>query len=126
MNWGEFKAASMDVGGWLWGTAKGGFNEKQTIGQIVTDAVVSMFPIAGEVTAARDVIASALRLAEYPDKREEVIEWVSLVLPLLAVVPLLGGCLKGIGKLVLKAGKNIEEDKKILSACVWLEVAPEI
>ena len=120
MNWGEFKAAANDVGGWLWGTAKGGFNEKQSIGQIVTDAVISMFPIAGEVTAARDVVASGLRLAQYPEKRNEMLEWVALVLPLLAIVPLLGGALKGIGKLVLKAGKNIDEDKKILEACVWL------
>lgn len=120
MSWGEFKAASNEVGGWLWGMAQGGFNEKQSIGQIVTDAVISMFPIAGEVTAARDVIASGLRLAQYPEKRKEIMEWVGLVLPLLAIVPLLGGALKGIGKLVLKAGKNLDEDKKILEACVWL------
>lgn len=120
MSWGEFKAASNDVGSWLWGSAQGGFNEKQTIGQIVTDAVISMFPIAGEVTAARDVIASGLRLAQYPEKRAETLEWVGLVLPLLAIVPLLGGALKGIGKLTLKAGKNVDEDKKILEACVWL------
>lgn len=120
MNWGEFKSAANEVGGWLWGMAQGGFNEKQTIGQIVTDAVISMFPIAGEVTGARDVVASSLRLAQYPEKREETLEWVGLVLPLLAIVPLLGGALKGIGKLVLRAGKNAEEDKKILEACIWL------
>lgn len=120
MNWGEFKAASNEVGSWLWGTAQGGFNEKQSIGQIITDAIISMFPIAGEVTAARDVIASTLRLAQYPEKREEVLEWLGLVLPLLAIVPLLGGALKGIGKLLLKAGKNVDEDKKILETCVWL------
>ena len=120
MSWGEFKASANEVGNWLWGAAQGGFNEKQTIGQIVTDAVISMFPIAGEITAARDVIASSLRLAEYPEKRTQALEWVALILPLLALVPLLGGALKGIGKLVLKAGKNAEEDKKILDACVWL------
>jgi hypothetical protein len=120
MSWGEFKAASNEVGNWLWGSAQGGFNEKQTIGQIVTDAVISMFPIAGEVTAARDVIASGLRLAQYPEKRTETLEWVGLVLPLLAIVPLLGGALEGIGKLTLMAGKNVDQDKKILEACVWL------
>lgn len=118
MSWGEFKAAANEVGNWLWGTAQGGFNHKQSIGQILTDAVISMFPIAGEVTAARDAIAVGLRLAEYPEKRNEVLEWVALVLPLLAIVPLFGGALKGIGKLLLKAGKNIDEDRKILEACV--------
>jgi hypothetical protein len=120
MNWADFKSASLETGGWLWGTVQGGFNEKQTIGQVVTDAVISMFPVAGEVTAARDVIAAGLRLAEYPEKRKEALEWVGLVLPLLALVPLLGGALKGIGKLVLKAGRNVDEDRKIFEACVWL------
>jgi hypothetical protein len=120
MSWADFKSASIDTGNWLWGTAQGGFNEKQTIGQVVTDAVISMFPIAGEVTAARDVIAASIRLAQYPEKRQEALEWVSLVLPLLALVPLLGGALKGIGKLVLMAGKHADEDKKIFEACVWL------
>jgi hypothetical protein len=120
MSWADFKSASIDTGNWLWGTAQGGFNEKQTIGQVVTDAVISMFPIAGEVTAARDVIAASIRLAQYPEKRQEALEWVGLVLPLLALVPLLGGALKGIGKLVLMAGKHVDEDKKIFEACVWL------
>lgn len=120
MSWGEFKAASNEVGNWIWGTVAGGFNEKQTIGQILVDAVISMIPVAGEVTAVRDVIAATIRLAEYPEKREESIEWVKLILPLLAIIPLLGGALKGIGKLILRAGKNAEEDAKILTACVWL------
>lgn len=120
MSWGDFKSAASEVADWLWGTVQGGFNEKQTIGQIITDAVVSMFPIAGEVTAARDVIAASLRLAQYPDKREEAVEWLGLVLPLLAVVPVFGGALKGIGKLLLRAGRNIDEDRKILEACIWL------
>lgn len=120
MSWADFKSASMDTGNWLWGMAQGGFNEKQTIGQVVTDAVISMFPIAGEVTAARDVIAASIRLAQYPEKRKETLEWVGLVLPLLALVPLLGGALKGIGKLVLMAGKHADQDKKIFEACVWL------
>jgi hypothetical protein len=118
--WADFKSTSCEVGGWIWGAAEGGFNEQQTIGQILTDAVISMFPIAGEVTAARDAIASAIRLAEFPEKRKEVIEWIMFILPLLALVPLMGGALKGIGKLLLRAGKNIDEDKKILEACIWL------
>ena len=80
MSWGEFKASANEVGNWLWGTARGGFNEKQTIGQIMTDAVISMFPISDEVTTAGDVIAAGLRLAQYPEKRQEVVEWVALVL----------------------------------------------
>jgi hypothetical protein len=119
-NWGQFKATAHDVGSWLWGTAQGGFNEKQTIGQVCTDAVISMIPIAGEITAVRDVAASSIRLCEYPEKREETMEWVLLILPLLAIIPLFGGALKGVGKLLLRAGKNAAEDKKILEACIYL------
>lgn len=120
MNWGEFKAAANEVGNWCWGTVKGGFNEKQTIGQVITDAVISMFPVAGEITAARDVIAAVIRMADDPKKREEVSEWIMLILPLLALVPLLGGALKGVGKLLMRVGKNAEEDKKIFKAIVAL------
>lgn len=120
MNWGEFKSCALDVGNWLWGTAQGGFNEKLTVGQIITDAVISMFPIAGEATAARDVIAGVLRLAQYEEKRKEVGEWVGVVLPLLALVPLLGGALKGMGKLLMKIGQDADENQKILQGCIWL------
>lgn len=120
MNWGEFKSCALDVGNWLWGTAQGGFNEKLTVGQIITDAVISMFPIAGETTAARDMIAGVLRLAQYEEKRKEVGEWVGVVLPLLALVPLLGGALKGMGKLLMKIGQDADENQKILKSCVWL------
>lgn len=119
-NWGQFKGTAQEVGSWLWGTAQGGFNEKQTIGQVCTDAVISMFPIAGEVTAVRDVTASVIRLCEYPEKREETVEWVMLILPLLAIIPLFGGALKGVGKLLMMAGKNPAQDKKILEACLFL------
>lgn len=120
MSWGEFKAVANEVGNWCWGTLEGGFNEKQTIGQITTDAVISMFPIAGEVTAARDVIASIIRMADDPKKREEVSEWVILILPLLALVPLFGGAVKGVGKLLMRVGKNAEEDRKIFNAIIAL------
>lgn len=120
MSWGAFKEASNDVGNWLWGAVKGGFNEKQTIGQVTTDAVISMFPIAGEITAARDVTACCIRLSEYPEKRNETLEWVMLILPLLALIPLFGGALKGVGKLLLMVGKNANEDKKLLEAMIAL------
>lgn len=120
MSWGAFMEASHDVGSWVWGAVKGGFNEKQTIGQVTLDAVISMFPIAGEVTAARDVTACCIRLSEYPEKREEALEWVMLILPLLALAPLFGGALKGVGKLLLMVGKNVDEDKKILEAIIAL------
>ncbi|HJV80801.1 hypothetical protein [Noviherbaspirillum sp.] len=120
MSAAEFKRSALEVGEWLWGAVQGGFNDKLSIGQIAFDATLSAFPIAGEVTAARDVIAQLIRMSKAPKLWQEVMEWVALLLPLLAIVPLLGGLLKGIGKLVMKAGKSAAQDREILQAIIQL------
>ncbi|MEB0165448.1 hypothetical protein QN360_21355, partial [Glaciimonas sp. CA11.2] len=88
---------------WIGGALKGEFKTKPTVGQIVVDAVVSMFPVAGEITAARDAIAISLRMADSDKEAKDIWNWVALVLCLLAVVPVLGGILKGVGRLLLQA-----------------------
>jgi hypothetical protein len=102
-------AASVE---WVGGALAGDFNHKQTTGQIVFDAIVSMFPLLGEGTAARDAIAICLRMGDDPQKAEDPWEWVKLVLCLLAVIPVAGGVLKGVGKLAVRAldqGENLEK-----------------
>lgn len=120
MSAAEFKRHALDVADWLWGAVSGGFNERQTTGQIAFDAVLSAFPIAGEMTAARDVIAQLIRMCRMPERCKEVLEWVMLLLPLLAVVPLFGGLLKGIGKLLMRAGRSAAEDREVLQAIIQL------
>jgi hypothetical protein len=120
MSLAEVKRSSLEVGEWLWGSLQGSFNDKLSIGQIVLDATISAIPIAGEVTAVRDVIAQLIRMCKSPKLWEEVMEWVMLLLPLLAIIPLMGGLLKGIGKLLMKLGENVAEDKKILDATIQL------
>lgn len=120
MSASEIKHAALEVGEWLWGAVQGGFNDKLSIGQIAFDAVLSAFPISGEITAARDVIAQLIRMCKSPALWKEVLEWVALLLPLLAIIPLLGGLLKGIGKLLMRVGKSAAEDKEILQAVIQL------
>ena len=120
MSLAEFKRNSLEVGEWIWGSLQGGFNDKISIGQIVLDATISAFPIAGEITAVRDVIAQLIKMCKSPKLWEEVMEWVVLLLPLLAIIPLFGGLLKGIGKLLMRVGKNAAEDKKIVEAIILL------
>lgn len=120
MSVAEIKRCSIEIGDWLWGAAQGSFNDKLSIGQIVLDATISAFPIAGEVTAARDVIAQLLRMCRSPKLWQEVMEWITLLLPLLAIVPLFGGLLKGIGKLLMRLGRSVDEDRKILEAIILL------
>ncbi|MGN6316968.1 MAG: hypothetical protein ACTHNR_11860, partial [Trinickia sp.] len=114
LNPAENRIGAIEVGALIWdhavsatkwtgGALAGEFAQKQTTGQIVFDAILSMFPLLGEGTAARDVIAICLRMSDDPSKAEDRWEWIKLVLCLLAVVPVLGGALKGVGRLVIRA-----------------------
>ena len=105
--------SAKDGAGWVGGVVAGEFNGKQTTGQIITDAVISMFPVAGEVTAARDAVAIGLRLADSPDEADDTFDWIALVLCLIAVVPVLGGVLKGVGKLIVRAAAKSEDLVKL-------------
>lgn len=107
-----FKETSLETGQWIWGTLQGSFNEKQTISQIIVDAVIGMIPLVGDVTAVRDLLAVSIGLSKDPKKRESVSEWVFLVILLFALIPVIGGVIKGVGRLALrvttKAAENVE------------------
>jgi len=116
-----FKQTSLETSQWIWGTLAGAFNEKQTIGQIITDAAIGMIPLVGDVTAVRDLLAVSIGLINEPKKRESTTEWVFLVVLLFALIPVIGGVIKGVGRLVLvgtartaKAAKNLETQEKII------------
>jgi hypothetical protein len=117
----EFKSVATDVGQWLLGTVQGAFNEKQTVSQIITDAVIGMIPLVGDVTAVRDLIAVGSGLASDPKKREERIEWVMLVILIFALIPVIGGVIKGVGRLSLRATRVAVTDTKLLA-----EIADDI
>jgi len=91
---------------WTGGALAGEFNTKADVGQIVVDAVISMFPIAGEVTAARDATAITLRMSSSEEEAESTWNWIALVLCLLAVVPVVGGVAKGVGRLLVQVGRK--------------------
>ena len=114
MNEAEKKSIIAEVGGWLWGTIEGGFNEQQSLSQIIVDAVIGMIPLVGDVTAVRDLIAVILRLIEHPEKRNDKLEWLTLVLLLLALIPVAGGVIKGCGKLIIRASEGVGKHAEIL------------
>lgn len=101
-----FKETSLETGQWIWGTLQGAFNEKQTISQIIVDAVIGMIPLVGDVTAVRDLIAVSIGLAKDPKKRESATEWMFLVILLFALIPVIGGVIKGVGRLALRVTAN--------------------
>jgi hypothetical protein len=103
----HFKQISTEVSGWLWGTVQGAWNEKQTVSQIIVDAVIGMIPLVGDATAVRDLMAVGTGMAESPEKRESKWQWVLLVVLLLALIPILGGVLKGVGRLTIRAAEDM-------------------
>lgn len=110
-----FKETSLETGQWIWGTLQGSFNEKQTISQIIVDAVIGMIPLVGDVTAVRDLLAVSIGLSKDPKKRESVSEWVFLVILLFALIPVIGGVIKGVGRLALRVTKEAAENAAVLA-----------
>jgi hypothetical protein len=110
----ETKATVGDVGGWIWGVIEGGFNEQQSISQIVVDAAIGMIPVVGDITAVRDLLATVLRLVDHPEKRKDKLEWLTLAVLLFALIPVAGGAIKGIGKLVIVATEDVGEHPALL------------
>jgi hypothetical protein len=99
----DFKTVALESGQWLWGMVQGAFNQKATLSQIVVDAVIGMIPLVGDVTAVRDITAVTTRMVDEEEARNNVWEWVLLVVLVLALIPVLGGVLKGVGRLIIKA-----------------------
>ena len=98
----SFESTCLEVGDWIWGTAQGAFNEKATMSQIIVDAAIGMIPVVGDVTGVRDLLAVVIGLSIDPRKREEKSQWILLVVLALALVPVVGGVVKGVGRLLIK------------------------
>lgn len=106
----EFTLYATEVGDWLWGTVQGAFNEKQSLSQIITDAVIGMIPVVGDVTAARDLVAVSSGLINHPEKRDSKLEWILLVILVFALIPVFGGVIKGVGRLALNVTETVAKD----------------
>jgi hypothetical protein len=102
----QFRAVCAEVGSWTWGTVQGAFNEKASITQIIVDAVIGMIPLVGDATAVRDLIAVIIGLSNDEEKRNSKWEWVLLVVLLFALIPVFGGVVKGVGRIVIKVAKE--------------------
>jgi hypothetical protein len=112
----ENKNVVLDSIDWVWGTLKGNFNEKQTVSQIIVDAIIGMIPVVGDVTAVRDIIAVVIGLCTDEKKREDKFQWIALTLLLFALIPVVGGAIKGIGKLLIKNVDNVAKIADLVHA----------
>lgn len=125
-SWARFEATSTDVGSWLWGTVQGAFNEKASLSQILVDAVVGMIPLVGDATAVRDLFAVSIELVDQPDKRSDKWQWVLLVVLLFALIPVMGGVIKGVGRIVVKVAGEAAHLKAAARAAHMQQAAMDI
>src|SRR5450830_461366 len=115
-----FKAVCADVGSWTWGTVQGAFNEKASLSQIIVGAVIGMIPLVGDATAVRDLIAVVIGMADSEEKRNSKWQWVLLVVLLFALIPVIGGVVKGVGRITIKF---VEEAAQLAPAAAKLHMA---
>jgi hypothetical protein len=95
------------VGGmdWLKSVLLGEFADHRPLSAVVADMLVSFIPGVVIVTSARDAVAVILRLANHPEKREEMMEWVllsaCLIVIALPIAMAAGGAVAaGVGAIV--------------------------
>lgn len=95
------------VGGmdWLKSVFFGEFADNRPLSAVVADMLVSFVPGVVIVTSARDAVAVILRLANHPEKREELMEWVLLCACLITIaLPIAmaagGAAAAGVGAVV--------------------------
>lgn len=75
------------VGGmeWLKPVFLGEFSDNRPLSAVIADMLVSFLPGVVVVTSARDAVAVVLRLANHPEKREDLMEWVLLCACLIVI-----------------------------------------
>ena len=111
---------ALDAKDWLWGTVQGAWNEKMSTSQIVVDAAIGVIPLVGDVTAGRDLLAVITRMVNEPERREQTTEWLLLVVLLFALIPVVGGAIKLVGRLLLKVTEDIAHNQALLRDMVAL------
>jgi hypothetical protein len=90
---------------WLKSVLFGEFADHRPLSAVVADMLVSFVPGVVIVTSARDAVAVIVRLANHPEKREELMEWVLLSACLIVIaLPLAmaaaGAAAMGVGAVV--------------------------
>ena len=95
------------VGGmdWLKSVFFGEFSDNRPLSAVIADMLMSFLPGVVIVTSARDAVAVILRLANHPEKREDLMEWVLLCACLIVIaLPLAmaagGFAAAGVGAIV--------------------------
>jgi hypothetical protein len=92
--------------GTIAGGLMGEFNEDPTFAMIGVDTVVSLIPIADQVSDVRDVVAHIYYLT-VRRQYDRVMRWVGLVFTLIGLIPELGSAIKSASKFIFKGVREV-------------------
>ncbi|MDO4251283.1 MAG: polymorphic toxin type 15 domain-containing protein, partial [Moraxella sp.] len=100
-----------------WGAIIGDFNKEPTLSQTIISSLISLIPVADQVSDIRDLVANVLILTD-DNGRENSENWFNLALTAIGVIPTIGSALKSLVKIIRhKEVKDINALKKIMETC---------
>lgn len=90
---------------WVRSFLLGQFEPEKELSVVIAEALASFVPGVVIVFSARDAVAITIRLANHPEKRDDLLEWIYLcacliVIALPAVMAVAGVALAGVGAIV--------------------------
>lgn len=97
----QLVARAEDMLPWVGPALLGEFNENPTVGQIIFDTVVTMFPYADQIGDVRDIVAVLIRMSE-PGGASEFFNWVTLATCVVGAIPTIGSALRGSFRVFLR------------------------
>uniref|UniRef100_UPI0037362D2C DNA/RNA non-specific endonuclease n=1 Tax=Vibrio atypicus TaxID=558271 RepID=UPI0037362D2C len=89
---------------WSWELLQGDFNENPTVGQIITNAIITAIPVVDQVADVRDICA-CIKFLAWDKRYEDKAVWITVVFTVIGLVPTVGSLLKGVFKLIYKGAK---------------------
>jgi hypothetical protein len=128
-----------EVGQWIWGTAQGDFNDKQSVSQIAVNTVLGLIPIVDQILDARDLIAGCkniivfyLESDEEQAKHEESLGlsyeiwlWLGVFLIAIGCIPTVGSAVKGVLKGIIKGMQDAAKSAGGLNPSQWRRIWEE-
>lgn len=96
----------VDSGSWVWGVIQGDFNEDASIGQIITNTLITMIPVVDQAADIRDLTAN-LKVIIWDEEYDNYEAWVALTLTLFGIIPVLGSLLKGVCKAIWLGARKV-------------------
>ena len=94
--------ALIDAGDWTVEMLKGDFNQDPTLGQIITNTLITMIPVVDQVADIRDIVAGVKFLA-WDRKYSDYMVWIGICFTIIGLFPTAGSLAKGVLKCVFKS-----------------------